>query len=109
MSTKLSRDHIRRRILHNLEWGNLPFHVIEPLPPQVSTPQPAIPSSEPPSPPQQPRSALKQFVKNMVTSVPFLGRMAVVLIMSVRLPLRLAGALAGKLQNVAGRIDHLTR
>jgi hypothetical protein len=110
MNAKLSRDHIRRRILDNLNWGNLPYHVIEPLPPLVSPPPPpSIPASEPPKPPPQPRSAVKQFAKKLVTTIPFLGRVAIVLMMPLLLPLSMAGALAGRLQSVTRRIDHLIR
>ena len=111
MNAKLSRDQIRRRILDNLNWGNLPYHVIEPLPPLVTPPPapPSIPASEPPKPLPQPRSAVKQFAKKLVTTIPFLGRVAIVLITPLLLPLSMAGALAGRLQNISRRIGHLIR
>jgi len=122
MNAKLSRDQIRRRILDNLNWGNLPHHVIEPLPPLVSPPPPpSIPASEPPRPPPHPalspkfggegrvRGAVTQFAKKLVSTIPFLGRVAIVLIMPLLLPLSMAGALAGRLQSITRRIDHLTR
>ena len=125
MNAKLSRDQIRRRLLDNLDWANLPHHVIEPLPPLVSPPPPpSIPASEPPKPPPHPtlspklggegrvrgpRSAVKQFAKKLVTTIPFLGRVAIVLITPLLLPLSMAGELAGRLQSITRRIDHLTR
>jgi hypothetical protein len=110
MNAKLSRDHVRRRILDNLSWGNLPYHVIEPLPPLVApAPPPSIPVSEPPKPPQQPPAPVKQFAKKLIITTPFLGRVAIVLLMPLLLPLRMAGALAVRLQNLMRRIDGLIR
>jgi hypothetical protein len=110
MDDKLSRELIRRRILDNLSWGNLPYHVIEPLPPLVTPPPPpsiAVPRVE--KTPGQPRSPAKKVAKKMITSIPFLGRAAIVLLTSLLWPLTLAGALSDRLQNLTRRIDDLIR
>jgi hypothetical protein len=110
LDSKLGREHIRRRILDNLGWGNLPYHVIEPLPPLVvSPPPPSIPVTIPAIPPQRPRSSARQWAKKLITSIPLLGRVAIALMMPVLLPLSLAGALSTRLQHITRRIDELIR
>lgn len=106
MDAELSRAQVRRRILDNLRWGQLPHRVIEPLPPLVAAPSP--PSSPAPEP-VPPRAPIKRWVKQLIAMVPFLGKVAIALLAPLVWPLHLAGALANRLQNVSRRIDHLIR
>ncbi|HLJ95323.1 MAG TPA: hypothetical protein VKU02_19245 [Gemmataceae bacterium] len=109
MQANLTRDQLRRRIQDNLRWGRLAHHVIEPLPPLVVPPPPNIPVSEPAKPLLQPHRPVKQLAKRLITTIPFLGRAAIILLLPMLVPLRAAGALGSRLQNIAQRIDHLLR
>src|SRR5262249_19751216 len=101
---------IRRRILDNLSWGNLPYHVIEPLPPVVVPPSPPIISASVPEKPLgRPSWPAKQLVKRLITSIPILGKAAIVLMMTFLLPLSLDAGLSTRLQNLTRRIDNLSR
>ena len=111
MDSKLSREQIRRRILDNLSWGNLPYHVIEPLPPVVVPPPPPPPPSIPVcivvAEPEQPRSLAKRVAKRLITSVPFLGRAAIAFLMPLLWSLSATGTLANRLQSITRRIANL--
>jgi hypothetical protein len=107
---KLSREQVRRRILDNLSWGNLPYRVIEPLPPlAVPHPPPRVQPSASEKPPERPRAPAKQLARKLITSIPFLGRAAIVLMTPLLLPLSIAGALATRLHSALRRIDNLIR
>lgn len=88
MDGKLSREHIRRRILDNLSWGNLPNRVIEPLPSLlIAPPPPSLPINITDRPPERPISPAKRFAKKLLGSIPLLGRVAIVVLMPLLWPL----------------------
>jgi hypothetical protein len=95
MDGKLSRAQIRRRILDNLAWGNVPHLVIEPLPPAVLLPPPPSTPVEIPEKPPAPRSAspAKRLARRLITSIPFLGRVALVVVVALMQPLIWKGVL----------------
>ena len=110
LEAKLCREHIRRRIVDNLSWSSLGDWVIEPLPPlSVPLAPPRLSAKAEATPSQPRRSPVRKFVKRALTSVPFLGRVAVALIVPVLAPLGMATALTARLHNVARRIDELSR
>jgi hypothetical protein len=105
MDGKLSREHIRRRILDNLNWANLPYQVVEALP--LPLPPPNLPANTVEKPSEQPTSSAKHWAHRLITSIPFLGRVAIVIMMPVLLPLSAAGTLAARLQNAMRKIEEL--
>jgi hypothetical protein len=105
---KLSREQIRRRILDNLSWGNMPYHVIEPLPPVVvPPPRPSIPVSIAVPAPERPRPLAKRVARRFITSVPFVGRAAIILLIPLLWSLSATGTLANRLQSITRRIENL--
>jgi hypothetical protein len=76
MDGKLTRELVRRRLVDNLDWGNLPYRVIEPLPPLARSAAPETPHGAPEEPLERPKGHAKRLITRLVTSIPFLGRAA---------------------------------